>query len=396
MDPQLLDTKTLAELPAMTKDDLMEHFDDIVTDDRLRLDVVEAHLESLTSDAYLFDRYHAVASGGSTGRRGVFVYDWDGWARAYCSVLRFEIRARQRHPELAAAPNVNAKVFSRVASHLSGSLFETFANPDNVWHAFAVNQPVDEIVAGLNAAQPTVLFGYPSSLHPLVHEAEAGRLRIAPRRVLTSGEALLPEIRTALEATWGVPVANMWSASEAPAAAPSCGESPGIHLSDDLVIIEPVDAAGRPVPLGVRSDKVLLTNLYNHTLPLIRYEITDEMTFLDESCPCGSAFQRIADPHGRLDDTFDYGNGVSVHPLVFRSPLSRRRQIVEYQVCQTPAGAFVRVRATAPFDEETLVADIEAGLARLGLPAPEVTLGLVDRLERQHSGKLKRFVPLGA
>ena len=69
--------------------------------------------------------------------------------------------------------------------------------------------------------------------------------------------------------------------------------------------MELVDNAGRPVPTGVRSDKIFLTNLYNLALPLIRYEITDQLELLRRGgCPCGSAFRRVGDPHGRLDDTF--------------------------------------------------------------------------------------------
>jgi len=60
----------------MTKDDLMANWDRVVTDRRLTLDLVEGHLAALESDAYLFDQVHAVASGGSTGRRGIFVYGW--------------------------------------------------------------------------------------------------------------------------------------------------------------------------------------------------------------------------------------------------------------------------------------------------------------------------------
>jgi hypothetical protein len=78
------------------------------------------------------------------------------------------------------------------------------------------------------------------------------------------------------------------------------------HLSDDLLLIEAIDESRRPVPPGERSAKILLTNLYNTTLPLIRYEITDEVTILDERCPCGSAFRLIGDIQGRLDDTFVY------------------------------------------------------------------------------------------
>src|SRR5205823_6395505 len=129
----------------------------------------------------------------------------------------------------------------------------------------------------------------------------------------------------------------------------------------------------------------------------IRYEITDQLTVLDEECPCGSAFSRIADPLGRLDDTFHYGDGLTVHAHVFRSPLSRRRQIVEYQVHQTPRGAKIAARCTAPLDLPSLEAEIVAALSRLGLQAPEVTITAVDRIERHAmSGKLKRFVPLSA
>jgi phenylacetate-CoA ligase len=394
VDPEDVDETTLAELPVMTKDDLMEHWDEIVTDDRLRLDDVEAHLESLTTDAYLFERYHAAATGGSTGRRGVVVYDWDVYATLHWSLFRFEVRARQRDPELAALPLVFGTVASQVASHISSSLAQTFSNPDAVFHRFPVTTPLPEIVAGLNATQPSVLFGYPSALHPLAHEAETGRLQIAPRRIVVAGEVLLPEIRRALENTWDAPVVNMWGNSEC-GGCPSCGESSGTHVADDLVIVEPVNADGRPVPCGVCSEKIYSTSLINHALPFIRYEITDQVMFLDEPCPCGSAFQRTGDPLGRLDDTFTYDGAVAVHPHLFRSALSRRRQIVEYQVHQTERGATVAIRATEPFELGPLETEIADGLARLGVADPFVSVQAVDGLPRQHSGKLKRFIPLG-
>jgi len=267
VDPGEVDEATLADLPVMTKDDLMAHFDEIVTDDRLRLDVVEAHLEALTTDAYLFDRYHACASGGSSGRRGVFVYDWDGWSTCYWGALRYEARARRLDPRLAAAPPRMALVAADAVTHISSSLAQTFWAPGAEWHRFPVTLPVEEIVAGLNAVQPTLLAGYPSALYGLAHEVEAGRLHIAPLRLCSTAEPLLPEIRAALEETWHAPVVNVYSASEGLGVAVSCGLGAGLHLSEDLYIVEPVDAAGRPVGSGVCSDKVYLTNLFNHALP---------------------------------------------------------------------------------------------------------------------------------
>jgi len=64
----------LAALPTMTKADAMEHWDEIVTDRRLTLELAEAHLERVVSQgpAYLLGEYQVVTSGGSSGRRGVF------------------------------------------------------------------------------------------------------------------------------------------------------------------------------------------------------------------------------------------------------------------------------------------------------------------------------------
>lgn len=81
----------LRDVPVMTKQDLMANFDSIVTDPRLTLDMLENHLAGLNNDAYLLDRYHVVSSGGSSGRRGVFIYDWDAWALCYLSLRRYSL-----------------------------------------------------------------------------------------------------------------------------------------------------------------------------------------------------------------------------------------------------------------------------------------------------------------
>lgn len=392
VDADALDEAGLAELPVMTKDDLMANFDEIVTDDRLRLDVVEDHLEALDAgDAYLFDRYRAVASGGSSGRRGVFVYDWDGWIAAYLGILRYVMR------ELATWSQPRPPLFAMVAaghpSHITHSITRTFATPRLATRRFPVALPIEQIVAGLNDCRPTLLAGYASALHALTREARAGRLRIAPRFVLPSGEPLLPEARRDMAEAWQVPVLNMYASSETGPVGIPCPRGEGLHLPEDLVIVEPVDARGQPVRSGERSDKIYVTNLFNHTLPLIRYEITDEVTLLDEACACGSAHRAIADPQGRQDDTFRY-NEVLVHPHVFRSTLGRRRNLAEYQVQQTRRGAIVRVVCDGPVDMPGLEAVLAVRLAELGVDAPEVSVEQVSAIPRQSSGKLRRLVPL--
>ena len=113
---------------------------------------------------------------------------------------------------------------------------------------------------------------------------------------------------------------------------------------------------------------------------------------MEGPCPCGSAFQRIADPLGRLDETFIYPDGTAIHPHVFRSCLGHQH-LVEYQVRQTARGADISAVTSGAVDTDALASRIEAALRDLGLPAPTVTIATVDRVDRQSSGKLKRFVP---
>jgi phenylacetate-CoA ligase len=167
-----------------------------------------------------------------------------------------------------------------------------------------------------------------------------------------------------------------------------------MHLTDDLVIVEAVDADGDPVPAGVRSHKVYVTNLFNPLMPLIRYEISDEVTLLDEPCVSGSVHQRIADIEGRNDDTFDYGGGVSVHPHLFRSILGHEPGISEYQVQQTRAGAEIIVCAEGSFDLESLERKLQEALARSGCPEPAAMVTVVGSIPRLATGKLKRFLVL--
>jgi phenylacetate-CoA ligase len=395
VDVDALDEDRLRDLPPMTKADLMAHFDEIVTDPRLTLDLVNAHLAGLTSDAYLLDELHAVASGGSSGVRGVFVWGWESWAEAVMVNLRLQARDMLRDPALASGPPAVMFVTAANATHFTAAAAQTFASPALQAHRFPVTLPLDAIVDGLNRTAGTGLVTYASMLGTLAAEARAGRLKIAPQRIVTTAEPLLPEIRAAAEAVWNAPVANLWGTSEGGIMALGCFRDSGMHLADDLLIIEPVDESGNPVPPGTPSAKIYLTNLFNPIQPLIRYEITDQITVLDQPCACGSAHRRIADIQGRLDDLLTYRGGVVVHPHVFRSVLGRQPEIVEYQVRQTEPGADVLVRAHAPLDTNVLAHTLTAELRRLGCPDPVVTMRRVDEIPRHGIGKLKRFVPLG-
>jgi len=390
IDPDQATEADLQAIPPMTKEDLMRDFDAILTDQRLSRQMVEAHIDHLEGDAYLLDEYHVVASGGSSGTRGVFVYDWDGWLKCALTMQKWRLQVHLVHLNLDLTA-VRANIAGGKATHMTYAMAQTFGQGSSVVNVPAT-LPVSSIVERLNELQPLMLSGYPSMISVLAREAQDGRLSIAPRTIWLGSEPVLPEMRVAIEAAWGNIVYNTYGTSEG-ASAGSCGHGQGLHLNEDSCIFEPLDKDAQPVRPGEHAVKMYVTPLFNHVQPLIRYELTDEVTLIGEPCPCGSVLRRIGDIQGRADDVFMYPNGAAVHPLAFRSPLGRERNILEYQVRQTERGATIAIRAQGQVETEALKRRLELELAKLGLHNPEVTIEVVSQFDRQQTGKLKRFFP---
>ncbi len=390
VDPSEISADDLSSLPTMTKSDLMANWDRIVTDDRLSLSTTEAHYAALADGGpqYLLDKYQVAATGGTSGVRGIFAVGWDEAFLVWAVYTRWVARTGLKPPESFASVAASSPL------HITRALTRTFAEGNGEVHYFPVSRPLDEIVAGLQQAQPQVLHGYPSALHLVANEARAGRLKISPASVVVSSEPLLPGTAALISEVWQCPLFNLWGTTEAGTLAMGCGRSRAMHLSEDLVIFEPVDRDGRPVPPGTRADKVLVTALFETTLPLIRYELDDEVEVLIDPCPCGSAMPLIADIQGRADESLDFGHGRVVHPHALRSVLARESAVLEYQVRQSDRGIDVDVRLASSVDVDSLRRHLAAALADLGVPDAEVRVQEVADLPRSDVGKVRRFVPL--
>jgi phenylacetate-coenzyme A ligase PaaK-like adenylate-forming protein len=396
VDPDRVTVENLDQIPPMTREDLLTHWDEIVTDRRLTLELANRHLERVVASgpAYLFDQYHVVASSGSTGTRAVYAFDFSSWLDGKLAMARYQAaisrRAGPGGPErlaVVAAPN---------AVHESGAIFQTFGIDATSYRAIPSTLPGADIVGGLNAYQPDAIQTYASILRSLTREARAGQLRIAPRFIMCGGEPLTPGIREASEATFGVPVVDVYASTEGfwmAVSHPAGG--PPLHLVEDIGVYEPVDAMARPVPPGVEGDRLLLTNVVNQLLPLIRYEMSDRVLLLDEVNPGPWTGRRIAPVQGRIEEVFTYPGGVQVNPEVFDAALDAVPGVLESQVLQTSHGATIRVRAAADANLGPMQAALQSSLARFGVADPTICIERMSQLQRTGAtGKLNRFVRL--
>jgi phenylacetate-CoA ligase len=382
--------RPLAELPVLTKATLTERFDEIVTDPRLRRADVETHLAGPDPGADFAGEYALVTTSGTTGAKAVFAYTRDEMRVSLAATLR-AISRIGGGPGMRligiGSPSplfMSRRVFAGV--HTAGAELP----PE-----LSVISPLAELVDGLNAFQPEAILGYPSVIALLAAEQEAGRLAIRPRVVACGSEVLADDHVRRIEAAWGVRPGNAYVATEACPIASSCPAGVGLHVCDDLVVVEVVDEAGNEVPPGVPGHRVLLTNLVNRAQPLIRYELTDSVTMAGGTNPTGMPWRRIERVDGRSAEILRLpgrAGDVRLHPHRLRAPLAAVEEVLQYQFDYDgeQLGVALVLREGAGSAPVERVRDALAGVLRAaGVTNVGVTARAVDSIAREPGGAAK-------
>jgi putative adenylate-forming enzyme len=386
---QGLSKRPLHELPVLTKSLLMEHFDELVTDHTIRLHDVEAYLAASCGDDRFLGRYWVNATSGSTGHRGVFLFNVSEWSTVLASYARVYawggVQAGLTHRTKMAV------VSTTTPWHQSARVGATIQSWWTPTLRVDATDPPETIVACLNAWHPDTLVAYASMARFLADEQRAGRLHIAPRVVFTASEVLSEEARRCIADAWGRQPFNVYGATESATIAAECDQHTGLHLFEDLVITEVVDDQYHPVPPGRYGEKVLITVLFSRTQPLIRYEMSDRVQVAVSSCLCGRPYALLDGVQGRVEDILHFpavgGGWVPVHPNVFHDILD----LVPaggWQVVQRSDGLHVLLSMVREgVSDERLAETLERALAAHGALVPPVQIERVSVIPRGPAGK---------
>ncbi len=185
------------------------------------------------------------------------------------------------------------------------------------------NAPLAEQRAALVRYRPTLIEGYPTCLGLLAEslsESEAKLVR--PALVATRGERLREETREVLRQAFRAPVANLYNCEEVGNLAWECPDhSDRFHPNRDTCVLEVLDSERRP---AVGEGDVVVTNLYNHTMPFVRYELSDQVQLLGDAgttCSCGAKGPWLTGLSGSEDDFVSFPDGRRLAPLVLPNAL---------------------------------------------------------------------------
>ena len=199
----------LEDLPTLSKQTLMEQFDRVVADPRLRLAALEARATGPERVPGSRARSTSSRPRGTTGRRGVLpqsAAEFVRWVAAAWRVRRrFGLDQGTRFVGIGAPTPL----------HITQKLFAAFGGFGNGRPTLAVTTPVPELVATLNDDRPESIVTVPSIAGLLAEEQLAGRLSIELRGIMLGGEVLTDDLVRRVDEAWGTEPVEVYASTEA-------------------------------------------------------------------------------------------------------------------------------------------------------------------------------------
>ena len=225
-------TEQFSDLPLVDKKMIMNNLDQVFTSSVLKRESLEKHLATTQADKR-YQNNVIIHSSGSSGTIGIFAYNSKSWDTLKALVLarctNFGLSLKKKR---LAFIGINDGHYAGVT--LASDVPRFMANYTDV----SVNEPILKIVKQLNKFQPDDLRGYPSGLTILASEQQAGRLNIKPKKIVSSAEPLDEKTAKLIEEVFGVYPYNFYAASESIGLAQDCNLHCGLHVFNDLHVVE--------------------------------------------------------------------------------------------------------------------------------------------------------------
>ncbi len=362
----------LARLPILSREDIRRNFP-----------------TGITAENIPARRRQPGRTSGSTGVPLRFFHDRAARDIRLASFLLFDswagIRPGDRAVHLGAPqlPSFRSSMFDRLRGRRSVSVFDM--NPQN--------SPV--ILRRLARLGPVVIEGYASAIYQLARVSLREGVGPRPRAVVTTSDTL--PSRELIEQAFGCPVFDRYGNREISGAlAQECERHQGLHINTEACLIEIVDERGRPVSTGERG-RVLLTDLTNAVMPLVRYDSGD-MATAGGSCSCGRGFPLISRIEGRGSECLTLPDGRLLSSVAFSHYLFVSRgyteHILKYQAEQTGPGSLTFRFVPVGKAPESLVQGLRADLAELLGPNISIDVQAVEDIPAEPSGKRAVIKPL--
>ena len=360
----------LRRLPLTTKADIQENLDDLIA--------TPYRARTLLKDM----------TGGSTGSPMVFYYDEDRRDSRTAAALRHDRwtgwNIGDRMAVLWGAPRDVGR-----PARWQTRLRDWIIQRSLILDASKIDETtMTEFCRKLEAYQPRFVLAYANTLALFARFVRDRGLRpMHPEAIVCSGEFLTDENRGLIESTFGCPVFNRYGSREFSVIASECEIHRGMHVSAENLFVE-VIADGRSAP-GVEGE-IVITDLRNLAMPMIRYRTMDIGVLREGTCACGRGLPLLDLTGGRVTDFLTATSGARVSGIVMATyGITNIRGIRQVQFVQQRLGAVTARIARGPqWSEESLRTLVERVRGLLGHDMA-VEPEFVDHIPLEASGKYR-------
>jgi phenylacetate-CoA ligase len=368
--------------------DRIRSFDDLRAVPFLTKTDLRACQDDLLSDVHRGTTLHTKRTAGSTGvavqvlvdeaaqqfKRGCTVRsdEWSGWTLGERVAILWGAEENARRGWRA---------------WLRNTLLERATYLDTL----RINQEsIGRFVAVLRRRPPGLLLGHAHSLYLLAqYVRERCPSTIQPHGIISAAMVLHDWERRTIEETFQCPVTNRYGCEEVSLIACECDRHDGLHVNADGIYLEVLRPDGAPCPPG-EPGMIVVTDLVNRAMPIIRYQIGDMGVLSDRQCPCGRGLPLLEKIEGRVADYVltpagEYVSGISLTDH-FNTKIPG---VVQLQIVQEEVDRFVfRIVKGPEYGQESLDTMRRLVAERFG-PEVRYECEYVDRIPQEPSGKFR-------
>jgi phenylacetate-CoA ligase len=360
----------LAKIPLLTREEIRLHF------------------EQLWSRTYRKEDLRPAATGGTTDtpvpllrspeclqQRTTIQMHFDTWAGMWPGDKVFRLWGAQQdfHPD----PSWRWRVYDRYVLR-------------NVWAPTSLlnSDVLEKYRQLLNEFRPKVIYAYPTPLALFCEYLQnCGRPYYRPKSAICTAEPLQDQQRRIIEQSLGCPVFGHYGTRDFGMVAAECEAHEGMHFNPAAVFVEYLPVEGSETE-GLHE--ILVTDLSNFGMPMIRYQINDCAILSKKACSCGRSFPLIQGIVGRTTDNFCLPGGSIVPGVALTNrviqvcPGLKKVQVIQktlrdFHIRYVPGPGFAR-------------ADLDLLASKLKVFFPEPlcwTFEEVSGIERERSGKTR-------
>jgi phenylacetate-CoA ligase len=273
----------MLKLPILTKQDLQNNYKEMIARN--------FKLEDLKEDM----------SGGSVGTPVKFYYDWDRFCSRRAAKIRHNKWANWELGDKVAllwGSSRDMKAISSFRARLYNYMFDRSISLDT---SYFDEESVRAFTMKVLRFKPKVFQAYANSMVLFAKYVKENNIKgIQPKGVITSAEMLQNHDRSLIEETFECKVFNRYGCREFGTIATECSEHEGMHINAEGIFVEFINQNRESAEEGL--GEIIITDLLNYGMPLIRYQIGDVGKPLYKSCECGRGLPLLGGINGRTTD----------------------------------------------------------------------------------------------